>query len=186
MHDGEKAALDPFLRLVMAEMRRRARFLLVKERAGHTLQATSLVNEAFLRLFDGSPIPWADSSAFLLSASREMRRVLLDHARRTNSSKRQRGKSDKLTGEYPAPATNLSATLEVDQALSALAQESPRAEKIVELRFFGGLQTEEIAAVLGVSTKTVAREWSWARAWLLRYMTQTTAGAPLSNATRQA
>lgn len=186
MQAGQSAALEPFLRLVMMELRRRARFLLARESPAHSLQNTKPVEEAFLRLFDGQPVPWLDPGEFLLASSRELRRMLVDHARRANKAKHVGlPAGDHLSGRT-ALDTNLAAVLEVEPALRALAAVSPRAGRIVELRFFGGLSNEETAAVVGISTKTVAREWTWARAWLFRHMsreqTGTTSGDAASHA----
>jgi RNA polymerase sigma-70 factor, ECF subfamily len=169
MQSGCTDALDSFMRCVFAEMRRRARGLLLQEAAGHTLQPTALVNEAFLRLFDGKPIPWANSKHFLMSASQEMRRALVDHARRATAEKRRRDLYEPLDFEYPsANSTMLDECLDIDSALRDLALESQRAVTVVEMRFFGGLEQAEIARVLGVTERTIEREWAWARAWLLR------------------
>lgn len=170
LKDGQADALEPFVLCVMSELRRRARSLLLNERIGHTLQPTGLVNEAFVRLFNGKPIPWTHSSEFFASASREMRRILTDHARRANAQKRQSRQSVELKDEHAAPASNYHDAIQVDRALSALESVSSRAASIVEMRFFGGMEHEEIAQVLGVTKRTVEREWSWARAWLLRYL----------------
>lgn len=167
---GENGALEHLLRCVSSELRRRAQSLLRNERPDHTLQATGLVNEAFVRLFDGKPVPWEDSAHFFASASREMRRVLTDHARRANAQKRQRRLAVELKDEHRAQACDPDQAIAIDRALAALETKSPRAASIVEMRCYGGLDNEEIATILGITTRTVGREWAWARAWLQRYL----------------
>lgn len=169
---GDESALDLFIQCVLGELRRRARLFLQRENPGHTLQPTALVNEAFLRLFDGKPVPWTDTNEFFLSASREMRRVLTDHARKANAQKRQQRKYQSLDEDHPSPLIDADQTIQIDQALDALEAKSKRAVSIVEMRFFGGLGIAEIASILGVHERTVKREWAWARAWLLRYHTK--------------
>ena len=170
LRNGEAEALEPLLVCVLGELRRRARLLLLNERAGHTLQPTGLVNEAFVRLFGGKPIPWENSAEFFASASREMRRVLTDHARRANARKRQSRLSVELKDEHQAETADPYDSIEVDRALAALEAESPRAVSIVEMRFYGGLENAEIASILGINKSTVEREWAWARAWLQRHL----------------
>ena len=170
LRSGDVEALEPLFVCVLAELRRRARLLLLNERAGHTLQPTGLVNEAFVRLFDGKPVPWENSAEFFASASREMRRVLTDHARRANAQKRQSRLSVELKDEHKAETADPYDSIEVDRALAALEVESPRAVSIVEMRFYGGLENAEIANILGINKRTVEREWAWARAWLQRHL----------------
>jgi len=138
------------------------------ERAGHSLQATALVNEAYLRLVDTRRVQWQDRSHFLAMSARLMRRVLVDHARARLNQKRGGGAhrvtlTDGLGRSNERPHDLIA----LDEALEALSRSNERKAQVVELRFFGGLTTEETAHVLGVSTDTVTRDWKLARAWLL-------------------
>ncbi|HUQ90528.1 MAG TPA: ECF-type sigma factor [Bryobacteraceae bacterium] len=168
---GSEHALGELFEILLPELRQKARQLLANERAEHTLQPTALVNDAFLRLFDGKPIPWQNSREFLKSAVVEMRRALVDHARRADSQKRQRRKSVELATDYPSltPADPITA-IALDQALCGMAEQSPRAVNIVELTVFAGLNSREIGEVLDISYRTVEREWQWARKWLKRFL----------------
>lgn len=155
--------------LVHEELRRIARRCMAGERAGHTLQATALVHEAYLRLVDVRRVQWRDRAHFLAMAARLMRRVLVDHARAKRYQKRGGG-AVRVTfaEELPvgeAPDLDL---LAVDEALSALAVVDERKGRVVELRFFGGLTVDETADVLEVSPETVMRDWKMAKAWLRR------------------
>jgi RNA polymerase sigma-70 factor (ECF subfamily) len=168
---GDLQARDRLLPLVYAELHRRAAACLRHERAGHTLQPTALVNEAYLRLVD-QRVQWQNRAQFLALASQMMRRVLVDHARRRNMTKRS-GKWVRVTlaeqvAEMPARDVQL---LDLDRALTRLATFDPRASQIAELRFFGGLSLEETGHVLGLSVATVEREWQAARAWLYARLT---------------
>jgi RNA polymerase sigma-70 factor (ECF subfamily) len=144
-----------------------------RERSGHTLQTTALVNEVFLRLVDMHQDQYRDRVHFLTLAAQLMRRILVDHARR-------RGYRKRGGGERPVPLDELAIAspgcgshfVEVDDALNALAKRDARKAKVVEMRFFGGLSVEETATALKVSTQTVLRDWSLAKAWLRREMTQ--------------
>ena len=144
---------------------------LVRERSGHTLQATALVNEAFLRLAPGEQ-NWQNRAHFFGSAARAMRRILVDHARRHQASKRGGSEAQKVTfsdlvlvGEEP----NFD-LVALDEALDALAKDEPRLAEVVQLRFFAGLGIPETASLLGISPATVKRDWTYARAWLLERM----------------
>jgi RNA polymerase sigma factor (TIGR02999 family) len=169
---GDPAALSRLVPLVYGELRRLAERRMAAERGGHTLQATALVHEAYLRLA-GSEVPrWQDRVHFFAIASRVMRRLLVDHARARRCGKRGGG-ADSLAlaealavAEAPAPAP--AELLALDQALTTLAELSPRQARVVELRFFGGMTLEETAAELGVSTTTVIVEARLGRAWLYR------------------
>lgn len=167
--DGNEAALEQLTPLVEAELRRLARTYMRRERRGHTLQTTALVNEAFLRLTGARSIGWQDRAHFLGIAARLMRRVLVDHARARGYRKRGGGAHRVTLDEgviaSPAPTFNLIA---LDRALEALAAVDARKSKVIELRFFGGLSVEETASVLGVSVDTVMRDWKLAKAWLLK------------------
>lgn len=166
---GSDQALEALLPLVEAELRRLARGYLARERKGHTLQTTALVNEAFLRLVDARSIPWQDRAHFLGIAARLMRRVLVDHARTRGYQKRggdlQRVSLDEAMVVSPDLDFNL---LALDRALDKLAVADPRKARVIEMRFFGGLTVEETAEALQVSADTVKRDWRLAKLWLLR------------------
>ncbi len=167
--EGDRAALDELTPIVYDELRRLAKNYMRGQRAGHTLQTTALVNEAYLRLIDSSRIDWQNRTHFFAMAARLMRRILVDFARARNSLKRG-GNLQKVSFEEALavplePETNLVA---LDEALKKLAELNPRQSQVVELRYFGGLSEEEIAATLEISVRTVRRDWSIARAWLFR------------------
>ena len=167
--DGDAGALEQLAPLVEAELRRLARGYMARERQGHTLQTTALVNEAFLRLTDARHIRWQDRAHFLAISARLMRRVLVDHARSRGYRKRGGG-AERVTldeGLAVAPAVALD-VVALDRALEALAAVDVRKSRIIELRFFGGLSVEETAEVLHVSPDTVKRDWRLAKLWLLR------------------
>lgn len=155
--------------LMEVELRRLARRYMGRERRGHTLQTTALVNEAFVRLIDARQVRWQDRAHFLGISARLMRRVLVDYARRRGFQKRGGGAHrvtlDDALVTTPDPAFNM---VELDRALEALEKSDPRKSRIVELRFFGGLSVEETAEVLRVSADTVKRDWRLAKLWLLR------------------
>ena len=155
--------------MVEVELRLIAQRCMRGERAGHSLQATALVNEAYMRLIDARRVQWQDRSHFLAMSARLMRRILVDHARALLYHNRGGGAQrvtlvDNLGGSDERPR-DLAA---LDDALEALARIDERKAQVVELRFFGGLTVEEAAHVLGVSTDTVLRDWKLAKAWLLR------------------
>ncbi len=170
---GDPSAEEALLSRVYLEMHRLAAAQLRSERSGHTLQATALVHEAYLRLCESRSIDWQDRVHFFRVASKLMRRVLIDYARQRNSQKRGGGKAvEPLTDELCISTENLSLVLEIDGLLERLALKSPRLVQIVEMRFFAGMSEEEIASVLNVSEKTVKRDWSKARAWLHQELSQ--------------
>jgi RNA polymerase sigma-70 factor, ECF subfamily len=166
---GDEAALERLTPLVYQELRRIARRSLRREREGHSLQATALVHEAYMRLVDARHVDWHDRVHFFSMAARLMRRVLVDHARARH--RRKRG-----GGAAPLPLTDARVgslgkgedLLALDDALRALATLDLRKSRVVELRFFGGLSVAETAAALSVSADTVMRDWKLARAWLRR------------------
>ncbi len=168
---GNNAALDQLIPLVYGELHRLAHRYLGGERAGHLLQTTALVNEAYLRLVDSSRVQWQSRAHFFAVSAQLMRRVLVDFARSRNYQKRG-GKAVQVSlHEELAGSTERGADLVVlDDALTALAATDERAGRVVELRFFGGLSIEETAEALKISPETVKRDWNWAKAWLLREM----------------
>ena len=162
---------DRILPIVYAELRRLAASYLSRERQGHTLQPTALVHEAYVRLIDQRQIDWNNRAQFIGLAAVMMRRILVNHARDRIADKRGGGAEHvplTLAGEgIGAPAIDL---LDLHEALNDLTAADPRKGRIVELKFFGGLTTTEIAENLGLSVATVERDWKFARAWLYRAM----------------
>jgi RNA polymerase sigma factor (TIGR02999 family) len=166
---GDHAALDTLTALVYAELHRLAHHYLARERPGHILQTSALVNEAYVRLVDASRIDWQDRAHFFAVCARIMRQVLTRYARLRDARKRA-GEAVRIEfSENLAPSPERDADLlALDEALDRLAKTDPREAKVVELRFFGGLNEEETAHVLGISDRTVRREWDHAKVWLLR------------------
>ena len=167
--NGDDGALERLTPLVEAELRRLARGYMARERRGHTLQTTALVNEAFIRLTDARRVRWQDRAHFLGISARLMRRVLVDHARSRGYRKRGGG-AERVTLDDALIATPGVAldVVALDRALEALSAADERKSRVIELRFFGGLSVEETAEVLHVSPDTVKRDWRLARLWLLR------------------
>lgn len=169
---GDRAALDELTPAVYDELRRLARGQLKGERAGHTLDPTALVHEAFLRLGDYDQISWQDRAHFFSIASMTMRRVLVDYARRRRAAKRGGSAVAVTLAESRTPGDSVDVDLiALDEALSQLGQQDPRQCRVVEMRYFGGLTHEEIAEMLGVSLATVNRDWRVAKLWLRRALT---------------
>jgi RNA polymerase sigma factor (TIGR02999 family) len=167
--DGDEQALDKLTPLVYDELRQQAARYLHKERPNHSLQATALINEAFLRLIDAKDVQWQSRAHFFAIAANLMRRILVDHARRRDAEKRGGSKMRLTLDEALAVAKERDVDLlAIDEALDRLARIDEQQARVVELRFFSGLSVEETAAALGVSPKTVKRDWSVARAWLRR------------------
>jgi len=165
--EGNQAALDQLYPLVYNELRRLAHGYLRRERKGHTLQTTALINEAYLRLVDQKHVHWANRSHFFGISAQIMRRILIDHARRYDYAKRGGGAQRISLDEAAIVAKQRGRTLlMLDEALKSLAKIDPRRSQVVELRYFGGLNNEEIAGVLKISENTVTRDWNMARAWL--------------------
>jgi RNA polymerase sigma factor (TIGR02999 family) len=170
--NGDKAALDRLMPLVYDELHRLAHQHMRRERPGHTLQTSGLVNEAYLRLVDQTQIRWESRAHFFGIAARLMRQILVDEARRRSYAKRGGGAIQVTLDEATIRAQEQSTSvLALDDALKALEQIDSRQSRIVELRFFGGLSIEETAEVLRVSPGTVMRDWTFARAWLRNEMT---------------
>jgi RNA polymerase sigma factor (TIGR02999 family) len=169
--DGDRAALDELTPLVYEELHRLAHNHMGRERQGHTLQTSALVNEAYVLLIDQRNVRWQNRAQFFSIASRLMRRILVDHARSHRYAKRggdiRRVSLDEAMVVAQEQAAELVA---LDDALKTLAAIDPRKCQVVELRFFGGMSVEESAEVLGVSAVTVMRDWSTAKAWLQREM----------------
>ncbi len=166
-NEGEPEALDQLMPLVYEELRGLARGYLRRERADHTLQPTALIHEAYLRLVGGTPIPWEGRAHFYGIAARIMRQILVQHARARQAAKRG-GREEHIGLEATViaaeqPPVNL---VELDDVLRLFAQLYPRKAEVVELKFFGGLEAREIAALLQTSEKTVLRDWSFAKLWL--------------------
>jgi len=164
---GDRSALDKLLPLVHAELRRMARRQMSQERPGHTLQATALVNEAYLKLAGQQEFEWQNRAHFFAVVAQVMRHILIDHARRHRYRKRGGGAQQVTLDEVAVVGEQRAAEfVALDEALTNLATVDERKSKIVELRFFGGLTVEETAEVLKVSPITVKREWRSAKAWL--------------------
>jgi RNA polymerase sigma-70 factor, ECF subfamily len=165
---GDQDALERLAPVVESELRRLARLYLSKEAAGNTLQPTALVNEAYLRLIEWNTVQWQNRAHFYAVAAKMMRRVLVNQA--VARRRQKRGSSAVLVSlaEAGLAADRSADVIALDEALMALAKFDDRKSRLVELRFFGGLNAEETAEVLGISLRTVHREWDLARAWLFR------------------
>jgi len=173
---GDKSALDKLLPLVHAELRRIARRQMSHERPGHTLQATALINEVYLKLLGQESFEWQNRAHFFAVCAQMMRRILIDHARAHTREKRGGGavqvSLDKAVVIASEQAEHL---LALDEALRSLENLDAQKAKIVELRYFGGLSLEETAEVLDISPRTVRREWQRSKAWLYRMISEGTA-----------
>ncbi|HEY8203612.1 MAG TPA: sigma-70 family RNA polymerase sigma factor [Pyrinomonadaceae bacterium] len=165
---GDQNALEKLMPLVYDELRRLASNYLRRERQNHTLQPTALVNEAYLKLVDQKNAHWQNRAQFYGVAAQLMRRILVDHARQHQAAKRGGSNQQRLsiTSARPIAETPDVDVLAIHEALEELKQFDPQQERIVELRFFGGLSIEETAEVLGIGHATVERDWKMARAWL--------------------
>ena len=165
--NGDKAALDQLMPLVYTELRRLAHHYMSRERSGHTLQTTALVNEAYLRLVDQESMRWENRAHFFGIAARLMRQILVDHARSRGAAKRG-GTQVRLSlskVDHIASRSDVN-LIALDEALRRLEALDPQKSRIIELRYFGGLGIEETAEVIGISPASVKRDWSMARAWL--------------------
>jgi len=171
MSSGDSKAASKLLPLVYEELRKLARHRMLAERKDHTLQATGLVHEAYLRLVGNGEVSWASRAHFFHAASEAMRRILIEHARARGGPKRGGGRR-----RVPLDVVDLAADgdpaqiLAVDDAISRLERKDSKAAQIVRLRFYAGLTTDEVAKVLDCSPRTVMRDWSFARAFLLRVL----------------
>jgi RNA polymerase sigma factor (TIGR02999 family) len=167
--NGDQTALDRLAAIVYQELRRIARRYMKNERPGNTLQTTALVNEVYLRLVDVRNVDWQHRAQFFAISAQMMRRILVDAARARGS--RKRGGSavkvnvDETAVLSPEPGASI---LALDEALQAFSQVAPRQAKVVELRYFGGLNEEEIGEILKTSSRTVRRDWDFAKSWLMR------------------
>jgi RNA polymerase sigma-70 factor, ECF subfamily len=171
--NGDQTALDRLMPLVYEELRRIAAHYMRNERQEHTLQTSALVNEAYLRLVDHENIEWQNRAHFFSVAAQAMRRILVDYARTRNYQKRGGGARQVSLDEAATVAEeHVAEMIALDDALNELARIDPRKCRVVELRYFGGLTVEETAEALGVSIQTVGRDWSTAKAWLLREMSR--------------
>lgn len=171
---GDAAALEQLIPLVQTELYRLARHYMRNERAGHPLQPTALVNEAYIRLIEWQNVEWQNRAHFFGVSAQLMRRILVDLARRR---KRVNGESAQQVSLQQAEGLKKERTADLvalDDALRSLAEIDERKSRVVELRYFGGLNNQEIAEVLGISENTVIREWGRAKAWLYRELNQTT------------
>jgi len=170
---GDGTAMDELLPLVYEELRRLARLQMARERKGHVLQPTALVNEAFLRLVDLHQIQWRNRAHFFAIAARLMRRILVEHAR-ARAFRKHGGGAPHVTFDENVGSAQLTSAhlLALDDALKALALDHERKARVVELRYFGGLSVQEAAGVLDVSAETVMRDWKFAKTWLLRELSR--------------
>jgi len=171
--NGDQAARDQLMPLVYAELHRLAHRHIKRERPGHTLQTSALVNEAFVRLVDQRDVHWQSRAHFFGIAAQMMRRILVDYARKRQFAKRGGNQLQVSLNEELVAANQRSAEVVLlDDALTQLAEIDERKSKVVELKFFGGLSIEETAEALGVSPGTVMRDWTLAKAWLRRAMSR--------------
>jgi RNA polymerase sigma-70 factor, ECF subfamily len=164
---GDSSALERLVPIVYEELRRLARHYMSQERTGHTLQATALVNEAYMRLVDVNQMRWQNRAHFFAVSATMMRRILVEFARRRHRHKRG-GEAQRVVLAVAVARERETDFVALDEALSALATVDPRLSQVVELRFFGGLTVEETAEVMKLSPETVMRDWKTAKVWLLR------------------
>ena len=176
LHDwnnGDESAGERLFPIVYEELKRNARFLMTKERGNHTLQPTALVHEAFLKLSELHEIEWKSRRHFYHFVSKLMRQILVDHVRHHAASKRGNAQIHFSIDDLQLPSEERAdSILKLDEALNRLARIDPKQEKIVELRYFGGMTNAEIAEALDISARTVVREWKSARIWLFRELNQ--------------
>ena len=173
---GDKSAFDRLIPLVHTELHRLARRYMAGERAGHTLQTSALVNEAYLRLIDITQVHWQNRAHFFAMAARTMRRILVDSARARGNQRRGGDVVKVALDDALVVGTDRRDDLvALDEALERLGAVYPRQAQVVELRYFGGLSMEETSEVLGISTATVSRDWETAKAWLLRELSRSDA-----------
>ena len=168
--NGDPEALEKLIPLVYDQLHQLARHYMARERSGHLLQTSALVNEAYLRLIDASKVSWQNRSHFFAISAQLMRRILVEFARSRQGQKRGAGATPVLLNEELLVSGERADLVALDDALKGLAAIDPRKSRVVELRFFGGLSVEEAAEVLNVSPGTVMRDWKLAKVWLLREM----------------
>ena len=170
---GDRHVVDELMPLIYDELRRLAQYYLTSERSGHTMQATALVNEAYVRLVGSRDEPWQNRAHFFAAAATAIRRILVQHARARNSAKRGGGWQRVELDPDATPVQAADERIEaVDDALCRLAEIDPRKARLVELRYFAGLTNEEASEVMNISPRTLAREWQSAKAWLSRELTE--------------
>jgi len=174
LSNGKRDAIDELLPIIYDELKRIAAGYLRRERSDHTLQPTALVNEAYMKMIDITQVSWQNKAHFIGVAANQMRRILVDHARQHNAQKRG-GEFHifTLNEEIDKAEEQSTELIALDDALTELAKMDPTKAKIVELRYFGGLTTEETAEVLGVSAITIKRHWKMTKAWLYGQLTKT-------------
>jgi RNA polymerase sigma factor (TIGR02999 family) len=178
VHDGNSAAAEDLFPLVYAELHRIATAFMRRERSGHTLQPTALINEAYLRMV-GDDIEWSNRAHFIGLSAHVMRRVLVDYARQHNAERRAGGlKRVEMEDHLAISPGRLDEVLSLDEVMAKLEANNPRQARVVELRYFGGLSVEEIAQILNVAPRSVKRDWALARIFLFRELNP---GAPLPN-----
>jgi RNA polymerase sigma-70 factor, ECF subfamily len=175
--EGDKSALDRLTPIVYQDLRRLARRHLLAERAGHTLQTTALVNEAYMRLVDYRRMQWQDRAHLLAVSAQLMRRILVEHARRRNQKRGGAMRHISLEQAPEVGSTRSKDVIALDEALNELARMDARKARVVELRYFGGLSVAETAEALSISVPTVMRDWSTAKAWLYRELGAQAGGA---------
>ncbi|HEY6987750.1 MAG TPA: sigma-70 family RNA polymerase sigma factor [Bryobacteraceae bacterium] len=175
--NGDRSALDRLMPIVHQELRRVARRYLMRERPGHSLQTTALVNEAYMRLVDYTRMEWQDRAHFLAVSAQLMRRILVEHARRHNLKRGGGVQHVSLEEAAVVSAGRAKELIALDEALEEMGRLDPRKAQVVELRFFGGLSVEETAEALSISSVTVMRDWTTAKAWLYREMTRSGNGS---------
>lgn len=169
--DGDESSPQKLLEIVYDDLRRLASNYMKNERSDHTLQATALVHEAYMRLVDWQNVSWQNRAHFFSVAAQVMRKILIDHARSTNAKKRG-GQKLVLDDAISLPDSVGIDILALEEALQTLERNDPRQAKIVEMRFFGGLSIQDTAYLLGVSEATVRRDWTFAKAWFQRELTR--------------
>lgn len=171
---GDEAAAEALMPVVYADLKRRANAIMARESASHTLQATALVHEAYVRLVAQDRVDWKDRAHFFAVSSHMMRRIMVDHARARLSEKRGSGRLHLSLDEGLGLSSEADAdVVALNDALTSLAQVDPKQADLVVLRFFGGLTVEEVAAVQGVSKRAVEAEWTMVKAWLRRELSAT-------------
>jgi RNA polymerase sigma-70 factor (ECF subfamily) len=175
VRNGDRDAANKLIDAVYSDLRGIAHRFFSSERPDHTLQPTALVHEAWLRIFSGAEVDWRDRSHFYAVAARQMRRILVDHGREFRAAKRGNGLKVGLDENRQASPLGACEIGEVDDLLDRLQRTDGEAARVVEMKFFAGMTDEEVAAELGCSHSTVRRHWNFAKAWLIRQMTDSSA-----------